>query len=245
MLLLSIGLFSCKKDNPIVPDMGYNYFPDQLGRFVTYDVDSFYYDDFNERIDSFKFQLKEKIESIYTDNQNRPTIRLERYIKYRFIKKGTYTYNDTLAYNLKPWILKDVWTENRTSATAEKVEENVRFIKLVFPVKEKQIWNGNIQNTNDEWDYKYGFFDVPRTIGNNYFDSVLQVTQMEDKLPNLISRQYYIEQYARNVGLVYKQVIDVKSQNIHQIPNFFQIPIMNRVTSGFQFTMTVNSYGIE
>jgi hypothetical protein len=235
--LLITGSSSCKKDKAIAPDMGYNYFPNQVGRYVVYDVDSFFYDDFNKKTDTFKFQLKEKIESIFTDNQNRPTIRLERYKK---------NYSATVPYSSMSWVLKDVWAENRTANTSEKVEENVRYIKLHFPVKENQKWNGNSQNTLAAWDYDYAFFDQARTIGNIKFDSVLQVTQFDDKLQNLIEHKYYIEKYARNIGLIYKQVIDVESQPPSPAPpNFFSVPIMQRVTSGVQYTMTVNSYGTE
>ncbi len=234
---MGLGFSSCKKDKAIAPDMGYTYFPNQVGRYIVYNVDSFYYDDFNKKTDTFKFQLKEKIQSVFTDNENRPTIRLERYIK---------NYSTSIPYNAMTWILKNVWTENRTLTTAEKVEENLRYIKLVFPVNENQKWNGNIQNTLPEWNYEYDFFDLPRTIGGIYFDSVLQVNQYDDKLSNLVEHKYYIEKYARNVGLIYKQVIDVESQPGNPIPpGFFNVPIMQRITSGVQYTMTINSYGIE
>lgn len=232
-----MGFPSCKKDKATAPNMGYNYFPDQAGRYVIYDVDSFYYDDFNNKTDTFKFQLKEKIHSVFTDNQNRPTLRLERYIK---------TYSSTTPYSAMLWTLKNVWAENRTATTAEKVEENVRYIKLSFPVKENQKWNGNAQNTLSEWKYEYSFFDQERIIGNIKFDSVLQVTQYDDKFSNLVEHKYYIEKYARNVGLIYKQVVDVESQPPSPMPiGFFNTPIMQRVTAGVQYTMTVNSYGIE
>ena len=144
------------------------------------------------------------------------------------------------------WTLKNVWSENRTATSAEKVEENVRYVKLKFPVKEDQKWNGNIQNTLTEWNYSYNFFDLSRTVGGIKFDSVLQVDQYDDESKNLVERTLYIEKYARNVGLIHKQVIDIESQPGSNPPsNFFQIPIMQRVTSGFQYTMTINSYGIE
>jgi len=103
--IFTFGLFSCKKDKAPAPDMGYNYFPNQVGKYVVYDVDSFYYDNniptinYNNnfttaKIDTFKFQVKEKIQSIFTDNQNRPTIRLERYRKY---------YNPTTPYSSLLW----------------------------------------------------------------------------------------------------------------------------------------------
>src|SRR6266481_1017842 len=90
LFVLTSGFFSCKKDAIPPPDMGYNYFPNQVGRYVIYNVDSFYYAGIPVVIDTFKFQIKEKIESMFTDNEGRPSIRLERYIKY---------YNDTVSYD--------------------------------------------------------------------------------------------------------------------------------------------------
>lgn len=241
LTILASGIFSCKKDGK-VPDMGYNYFPDKPGRYVVYDVDSFFYDDFTGNIDTTKFRLKEKIESIFTDNQGRPAIRLERYVKY---------YNDTIPYSDMNWTLRDVWMENKTKTTAEKVEENTRYIKLAFPVKESQRWDGNAQNTLGEETYEYYFYDQARVIGPMLFDSVLQVNQHDET--NLIAKKYYIEKYARNVGLVYKQVIDIASQPPDYSPPyeseslyvFYQQPIMNRVTSGVFYTITFNSAGAE
>lgn len=94
--------------------------------------------------------------------------------------------------------------------------------------------NGNAQNTLDGWNYSYAFFDRPRTIGGVAFDSVLQVTQFDDKLNNLIKHQYYIEYYARNKGLVYKKVIDIESQPgaiRHQ--TFFKYPLCKELRPVF------------
>jgi hypothetical protein len=249
-LILS-GISSCSKDPGSVPDMGFNYFPDKVGTYVVYNVDSIVYNRNNMNypavIDTFKFQIKEKIESIYTDNEGRPTMRLERYVKY---------FNDTIPYSNMNWILRDIWAQNKNLRTAEKVEENIRFIKLLFPVKEGQEWNGNSQNTNGEENYKYAFFDQRRTIGNILFDSVLQVTQQDES--SLVRKIYYEEKYARNVGLIYKRVIDVDSQYnplwnqppilpylSDSLSIFYPKDILIRASSGFHYTMTVISYGTE
>ena len=237
--VLICGIVSCKKDKLTDPDLGYNYFPNQVGKYVIYDVDSFYYNDFTSHIDTFKFQLKEKIQSVFLDNQNRPTLRLERFVKY---------YNDTVAYSLMPWTFRNVWAENRTAATAEKVEENVRFIKLVFPVKKNKSLNGNVQNTNPEIDYSYSYVDQLKNIAGMTFDSTLEVVQQNNL--TLIAQKYSIEQYAKNVGLVYKKIIDVASQpnplwTPTQFAAFYVLPILQRVTSGVQYTWTINSSGTE
>jgi hypothetical protein len=236
-IVLVCGIVSCKKDQVTEPDMGYNYFPNGVGKYVIYDVDSFYYHS-AAIIDTFKFQLKEKIQSVYSDNEGRPTLRLERYVKY---------YNDTVSYSAMPWIFRNVWAENRTATTAEKVEENIRYIKLNFAVKKGKSWNGNVQNTNGEMDYKYSFVDLSKNIAGNTFDSTLEVEQQSNL--DLVEQQYYIEQYAKNVGLVYKRVIDVNSQpgslTGAALTAFLNTPILQRVTSGVQYTWTVNSFGTE
>jgi hypothetical protein len=233
------SVLSCKKDAAATVDLGYNYFPDQAGSYVVYDVDSFYYNDFTSHVDTFKFQLKEKIQSVFLDNENRNTLRLERYVRF---------YKATTPYSSLPWVLRDVWMGNRTKSTAEKVEENVRYVKLVFPVEKDKRWNVNAQNTNDAMDYSFAFADLKQTIGGKKFDSVSQVNQQN--ATTLISKEYYIEKYARNIGLIYKQVIDVQSQpspllTPTQLQAFYGTPIMQRVTSGTQYTYTVNSYGVE
>ena len=146
------------------------------------------------------------------------------------------------------WVLRNVWAENRTATAAEKVEENVRFVKLVFPIKKSKSWNGNAQNTNIEMDYKYSFVDQFKTIAGLTFDSTLEVEQ-QNRL-DLIYDNYSVEQYAKNVGLVYKKVILVESQPIPswtptQFSAFYAIPILQRVFKGNQYTWTVNSFGTE
>lgn len=238
LLFLFVGVFSCKKDKEIPPDMGYAYFPDYVGKCIVYDVDSFYHNDFTKHIDTFKYQLKEKYQSAFLDNQNRRTMRVERYVKH---------YNPKIPYSSLPWILKNVYIANRTSTTAETVEENVRYIKLTFPIKELQSWNGNAQNTFTPINYDYAFFNVPRTIGKIRFDSVLQVNQYDES--NLVMKKLYIEKYARHIGLVYKQVIDVQSQPKGIPDSLLSIwlgkPIMQRITSGIQYTMTVNRFDCD
>lgn len=239
--LLALTLFSCKKEVSTL-DMGYDYFPDAVGHYVIYDVDSTYYDDFFSPVKAtnYKFQLKEKIESIFYDNQNRPTLRLERYVKY---------YDSIVPYSAMTWTLRDVWMANKTTTTAERVEENVRFVRLIFPVRDNRSWDANAQNTDDTRDFSYEFVDVAKTVGSTNFSSVLQ-TAYDDGGGILTSREYRTEKYAKGAGMVYRNEIVVESQppsgaTTTELQTFYATPIMQRITSGFQYTMTVNSYGTE
>lgn len=228
-LVISSLFFACQKDNSAAStiDIGYGYAPDKIGFYIVYDCDSIVYNSFTKKIDTFKFQTKEVIESNYTDNADRPTQRIERYRK---------NYSKTIPYSAMAWTLKDVWAANKTNKSFERVEENERFVKLTFPVDKNNTWNGNAFNTMGEWNYKYVDAHVKRTLAGTNFDSTTQVVQINKE--TLIDKKYYVEIYAKNVGMIYKEIVDVKSDSITSKP------LLQRVSSGIiNYKAIVNSYG--
>jgi hypothetical protein len=196
LLIASAAVFAgCHKDSDLpAEDMGYGYFPANTGHWVTYLVDSTAWDDFNDTVYYYNYQIKEVIESEFMDNEGRNTLRIERY------KRLT----DTNA-----WIIKDVWFANLTSSTAERVEENERFVKLIFPVREGEQWNGNVYNTLGEENYTFTDVHSPYSVSQFFFDSSLTVKQFDEQ--NLIMRRQSIEVYAKDIGLIYKKYIDIKT----------------------------------
>jgi len=214
-LFLIIGFYSCKKDKTLPPvNMGYNYFPINIGHWVIYQVDSIVWDDFTHKSGTFHYKIKELIESEYLDNSNRITQRIERYIKR----------NDT-----SQWTIKNIWHSNRTASTAEKVEENIRFVKLIFPTQKSSSWNGNGFNTLGEQTYKYSNVDVSYTINSQTFDSTAFVLQKDEKYA--ISNDYAAEIYARNIGMIYKRYTSVTTKPTGEI------------TKGVDYSYSIISYG--
>mgnify|MGYP001577640639 CR=1 FL=1 len=201
-----------------MPDLGYNYFPADIGVWVVYDVDSIVYNDFTDSVETYNYQIKEIVESAFIDGEGRETRRLERYIRL----------TDTL-----PWSINDVWFANRTASRAEKVEENVRFIKLIFPVKNGALWNGNAANTLGNRDYQYVETNVSMAVGGILFDSVLTVLQRDEDLG--IVKDYFLEKYAKNAGMVYKVAIHLEQDVVD--------PSWKDPQKGYDLKMTVKSYG--
>ncbi|MGL4599751.1 MAG: hypothetical protein ACRCYO_19650, partial [Bacteroidia bacterium] len=70
LVLVLVSVVACKKDKP-VPDLGYTYFPDQVGHWAIYEMDSTVYDDFTNDTVHYRYQIRELIESEFTDNQGR------------------------------------------------------------------------------------------------------------------------------------------------------------------------------
>jgi hypothetical protein len=194
-LFFGVVFVSCKKDVDTgeTTNLGYNYFPDDIGRYVIYEVDSTWQDDESNIDTAFRYLLKEVIESVFIDNSGRPTLRIERYKK---------MYNPSIPYDSMTWMGPKVWYANITSSTAEKVEENIRYIKLIFPSKEGKEWDGNTFNSLGQKYYEIISIDEPETINSVYCDSVVTVKQFEQI--DFIEHIYEVEKYARNVGLIYK-----------------------------------------
>ncbi len=194
LLFLLLALGACKKKTLKGPDLGYGYFPTNIGHWVSYEVDSIYHDSALALHDTFHFQIKEVFESSYTDNEGRDARRIVRY------KRSDST---------KEWKIKDVWYGIRTREHAEKVEENIRYLKMSFPVDENTTWNGNAANTLEEWEYSYEAVHEEATIGAATFDSTVTVEQRNNI--NLVETQTASESYAKGVGLVHRTLIDLET----------------------------------
>lgn len=229
-------LVACKKKAPEdPPDVGYDYAPTTLGKYVIYDVDSTVFDDFKMDTTYFKYRIKEKLEEDLIDNEGRPAIKLVRYIK---------LFNPLVSYDNIAWTIKDVWMFTKTKTTLEVVEEDVRFTKLIFPVKEDAFWNGNAHNTIGDWEYGYNYINRKEVINGTMFDNVLYVEQKDDNSKNAIRRQYFIEKYAKGVGLVHREIKDLYSNTI-KVLNGAVVPVEQRIEKGVIYKLTYVTHGIE
>jgi hypothetical protein len=183
----------------------YSYFPVNVGHEVIYDVTLITFDEFSQAHDTDIYQIREVIESVFDDAQGRPTQRIERYRRN--------TPNDA-------WVINDVWTSNMTSVRAEKMEENITYVKMVFPISSSVSWNGNSLNTMEAQDYEYDQINQADVAGGIAFDSTLTVIQIDDENP--IETRYEIEKYATGVGCIYKVhnkieklPVGIKSQRLY------------------------------
>lgn len=223
--------FSCAKKK--IPDTtalnGLEYYPTTIGKYVIYNVDSTIYNSLAQTSVTIKYQIKEKITDNFTDNEGKNALRLERYIK---------KYNPTKPYDSIPWVIKEVWMVNATNKSIQVVEGNIRYTKLIFPIELNASWNGNAKNTIGEWLYSYFYIDKTETIASSKLDKVLMVKQKDYR--TLISYQNYNEKYAKGVGLVYREITDILSNNV--IAN---VPVEGRIEDGLIYKQILVSYGYE
>lgn len=219
-----ISLFcSCETDDPVKsPVKNYlGYFPLDQGRWVIYDVDSIVHledDDATNRPDTsiatFHFQIMEVIDESFTDGEGNEAFRISRFKRQD---------------SSQPWDFQGIWIQNLTFNSAQRVEDNIRYVKLAFPFSFQATWNGNAYNSFLTEDYLYSDIHVPSTIGSLSFDSTVTVLQLQDF--NLIHRIFKQEKYANHVGLIYKQKDSLNINGIGQVKN------------GIEFKETISSYG--
>lgn len=221
----STFLFSCSK-NEVKTDFksASDYYPLVLGAWHVYDVDSISYDNFTDpvTIDSITYQVKEELTDTFYD--------LEGELSYE-ITRSKRSGNDSVNVESVNWVVSDIWWVKNNGGNIERIEENIRYITLLNPIKDGLVWDGNGFNFIESWDFTYegienSFSDYSNTVSVNqkYFN---------DKL---YYRQNFKEVFAHGIGLVSRTRIDTESQNTQDV--------INKPEKGFQFFQTLNNYYI-
>ena len=229
--LVLLGFVACRLndvDEAFNIKAGYEYYPLKVGKYLVYKVDSITYDNVNNqtvKIGASRY-VKELVADTFRNSLNELVYKLERYDKVDL--------ND-------PWELRNVWSASRQEEQLVKTEDNFRFIKLVFPIRKGKSWNGNayfdpttIIQVADEsvevfknWNYNYTSIDKPETINGIRYDSVAVVSQVDDQ-NNLIELRFSKEKYAKNIGLVSKEMKILDTQKISS-----KEPWENKAEKGF------------
>jgi len=219
LLAFPVLFLACKKDkNTGTADKGYAYFPLEIGKYVDYSVMEVHIDAPVGVFDTSRYLLRQSNDSVFTDDEGRSSVRIVRY----------WRTSDTL-----PWTVKDVWYATLLPTRLEQVEEDQRFIKMIFPVEEEEEWNGNAYNTIEAWTYRYEAPETPGTFGAFTFDNTVNISQRE--VFNFVEYEKAFETYAYNVGLVRKYYAVLQIQNFDS----------TNVLRGDVIDQTIIGYGQE
>lgn len=186
----------CKKDDPVSVDLGYGYFPTEVGRWIEYRVDSSWIDEESNTNGLLSYRLREVIDSAYIDPAGRQAQRIERFVW------------DSLD---GAWRIRDVWTQTRNETAAERTEEDRRYLKMSFGVRAGERWNLNVYNSQEDLEVGFEEVHVPWTVDGLSFDSTVLVTS--DYPNNFVDTLIYMERYAKHIGLVERSVDSSETQN--------------------------------
>lgn len=207
---------SCKKvDSNFTSESINDYFPLQIGKYITYNLDSTVFVNFGQDEVVNHYQAQDVVDAQITDNLGRPAYRIIRYLR---------------TDSTQPWTPNNVFEAVATTNTLEYVENNLRFLKLSLPIKNGFSWPGNsyIDSYSTDldvtyladWTYVYDSVDVPLTINSLNIDSTITVDERNEFLgqdPSIAGTQYAektysIEKYGKGIGLIYRDFIHFEFQ---------------------------------
>ncbi|MFK7933690.1 MAG: hypothetical protein AB8G22_09275 [Saprospiraceae bacterium] len=187
------------------------YFPIEVGQMMIYQVDSINYFNGGAVVDSVRSFVREEITERFEDVEGEEFYRLERSVR------------RDLADD---WRIADVWLVSRDDEGVYRTEENLRFIKLVFPLTENRTWDHNafiddqmfstiaggetIQMFRN-WQSSVQSLTSTQVVEGEEFNDVAVVIHVDDE--NVIERRYVEEQYAKGVGLIYREMMILDTQN--------------------------------
>jgi hypothetical protein len=156
-------------------------------------------------ISETKTYVREEIVDTLLDNLGNTLFKVER-----FTKKDS----------ISQWEISKVLTQAMYDNQAFRTEDNLKYIPLVFPIRENKSWNGNVfidvfQSISvngepveifKEWSsHRMRNIDSPETIGTFDFENVLSVTASNSSNNNLEQR-LWTEKYVKGIGLVYREL---------------------------------------
>ncbi len=214
-------LAACKRSTGVYDDPTaeqQRYFPLSIGHSVDYQVDSVAYFQVSGvgivRDSSTTF-VRETVADTLRDNVGNLQYKIERYER-----KAT----------SEPWAIADIWSAEVNASQAVRTEENLRFLRLVFPMDRRSEWNGNLwldpyrtivvagQNIKPfiNWNYEVDSIGINRIVGGFAFDDALVVTEVDES--NIIEKRFSRSIYAKDVGLVYREQFIADSQYCNETP---------------------------
>jgi hypothetical protein len=200
----------CSKQSAVIsfPELT-SYYPLEIGHVLVYRLDSSVIPFTGSELEVRSYHAKDSIADTIRDNQQRLSYRV-----YRFV-------SDTLEKD--PWRPIATYYVTPSQQTVELVDENnLRFIKLKQPLRNDFTWNGNsyidtrsassVYQYLDGWNYIYQHVGEPYTVLKGTLENTITILQQDETSPpgpfdpsNYQQRNYSVEVYAKDIGLVYKE----------------------------------------
>jgi len=201
-----LSVFSCKdKMGSYKFDYQYDYFPLDSAHYVDYDVDSITYNYNSDYVrDTARYQLREIITDTFYDNLNQLNYTLELYRR-----------PDSTA----GWTFFKKWFAHRDTTRLMVTEDDLKFVKLVFPPQSNETWNGNefVPSSSSyavfqSWNYHYGNVDSTVVINGVTYNHAVSVGEVDEE--TFVTKTLRHEVYARGVGMVYQEWENLSKNNV-------------------------------
>ncbi len=212
-LCLSVVLFmfSCSDETKMLDreQFGFEYFPIEVGKYWVYRYSETLVKGQGSNVETTERFVREEITDLFVDAVGDTVYTLQR------------SQSNTLDGSYQ---VTDVWTSRIDETTATRTEENLTFVKMIFPFSVGTTWSGNLfdelttVNVAEEsvWVYKdWGDYEVKakgisQEVEGQMYNEVTTIEQAN--FESEIERRYAVEQYAPEIGLIKKEMIILDTQ---------------------------------
>ena len=191
-VLMAVALAGCRPGSVDPAAPGYDYFPLETGRYVIYDVNEHRYS-LGRVLVQRTYQLKEIVGAAYADVTGQRAYRLLRYRR---------------PAESQPWQADSIWSARLISDEGIRTENGLDIVKLRFPVSDRLRWDSNRYNVAGEDGYELRNSGLPYRVSDKEFPETVTVVAQQDS--TLITQDKRIEVYARRVGLIYKERVQLQ-----------------------------------
>ena len=190
-----------------MPDEGHGYMQLEVGKYIEYQVDSMIYDPTGDStVTKTQWFLRDIIVDTLHDNIGELLYKTER-----FVRKDS----------LDNWQIQKVYTQSIQGNQGIVTEDNLRFVKLAFPIRQFNTWDPLVHIDkeliitvagetlqpflNNVWRSRIQSANELDTIGGFVFDEVLYLREADTDGESSIDLRISYEKYARDVGLVFRE----------------------------------------
>ena len=191
MVVLLSGSCRSVSTEPVSP--GYDYFPLETGHYIIYDITEQHYSLAATVPVQRTYQVKEVVGAAYADVTGQQAHRLVRYRR---------------SGESQSWQPDSVWSARLMDSEGIRTENGVDVVKLRFPVSNGLRWNGNQHNAAGADEYELRNSGQPYHVLDKQFIETVTVVAQQDS--TLVSQDKRIEVYAKQVGLIYKERVQLQ-----------------------------------
>lgn len=185
IVFLLIFISACGKETHIPVSSGEEYYPLHTGNYVEMEVSKTTY-------------------SIAETPQN------TQYLLRQAIGEPYYGTAGDLIFPLHYSSSKNNWKVDSTTSVRKLkdkllvIENGRSIINLVFPLSERNFWNGNAYNVSGEQFFEVRNIGKPIQIGALFFPKTITVIRQNDS--TRVSQKKHIELYGENIGLIKREI---------------------------------------
>jgi hypothetical protein len=216
VLGLAAVLWGCKEEKEeLQVEAATDYIRLQPGKYITYRLDSTVFPQAGRATEVHSYQEKHLIDAQIADNLGRPSYRIFRFIR---DTAGSGGWNAAGTYMITP-----------LAQTVEVIEDNLRLVKLVTPIKEGTTWHSNQYLASDPYESLYKFNNDDNmadwesevqsvgesaTFGGQTVTDIITLLHQDESYNNpdtdlltFASRTLSVDKYAKGLGLVFQEYI--------------------------------------